>query len=1784
MGYKPMVYIYKPEYAEVILKSSTNITKASTYDSLQPWLGHGLLTATGSKWFHDRKLITPSFHFSMLDNFIIVMLEKSEILIDRIEKEMEKNFGKNGVNIYPLIADFTLDVICETTMGVNIHAQDNTITGYSDNVHKYETTNSMFYRYIRPWLKLDSIFALTAEGKQFYSSIKELHRFNREVIKMKKEARREQSQDDREFDELGRKKRKSFIDILLDINENNSNQLSEKDMDEQVATIMFAGHDTTATAIFWTLLCLATEPEIQDKVYEELKDVFDTLDGSISMSTISQLEYLDRVCKETLRLYTVAPEFSRQITEEITIEYHKVFCQYTVRYKEGIYKLWMGYKPMVYIYKPEYAEIILKSSTNITKASTYDSLQPWLGHGLLTATGSKWFHDRKLITPAFHFSMLDNFIIVMLEKSEILIDRIEKEMEKNFGKNGINIYPLVSDFALDVICETTMGVNIHAQDNTFTDYSNYIHKATNSMFYRYIRPWLKLESIFALTAEGKQFYSSIKELQRFNREVIKMKKEARREQSQDDREFDELGRKKRKSFLDILLDINENNSNQLSEKDMDEQVATIISAGHDTSAASIFWTLLCLATEPEIQDKVYEELKNVFDDLDGPITMNTISKLKYLERVCKETLRLYTVAPEFSRQITEEITIEYHKVFCQYTVRYKEGIYKLWMGYKPMVYIYKPEYAEVILRSSTNITKATTYDSFKPWIGDGLITSTGSKWFYDRKLITPAFHFSMLDNFIIVMLEKSEILIDRIEKEMEKNFGKNEVNIYPLIAHFTLDVICETTMGVNIHAQDNTITGYPDYIHKSEYSILHRYLRPWLKLDSIFALTAEGKEFYSSIKEIHRFNREVIKKKKEARREQRQDDREFDELGGKKRKAFIDILLDINENNSNQFSEEELDEQVATIMFAGHDTTATAIFWTLFCLATESEIQDKVYDELKTVFDDLDGPITMNTISQLKYLDRVCKEALRLYPVIPKYSRQITEEITIEYHKVFCQYTVRYKEGIYKLWMGYKPMVYIYKPEYAEVILTSSTNITKASTYDSLQPWLGHGLLTATGSKWFHDRKLITPSFHFSMLDNFIIVMLEKSEILIDRIEKEMEKNFGKNGVNIYPLIADFTLDVICETTMGVNIHAQDNTFTGYSDYIHKGTNSMFYRYIRPWLKLDSIFALTAEGKQFYSSIKEIHRFNREVIKMKKEARREQSQDDREFEELGRKKRKSFIDILLDINENNSNQLSEKDMDEQVATIMFAGHDTTATAIFWTLLCLATEPEIQDKVYEELKDVFDNLDGSISMSTISQLEYLDRVCKETLRLYTVVPEFSRQITEEITIEYHKVFCQYTVRYKEGIYKLWMGYKPMVYIYKPEYAEVILRSSTNITKATTYDSFKPWIGDGLITSTGSKWFHDRKLITPAFHFSMLDNFIIVMLEKSEILIDRIEKEMEKNFGKNGVNIYPLIADFTLDVICETTMGVNIHAQDNTITGYPDYIHKSEYSILHRYLRPWLKLDSIFALTAEGKEFYSSIKEIHRFNREVIKMKKEARREKCQDDSEFDELGRKKRKAFIDILLDINKNDSNQFSEKDMNEQVATIMFAGHDTTATAIFWTLFCLATEPEIQDKVYDELKNVFDDLDGPITMNTISQLKYLDRVCKESLRLYAIVPVYSRQITNEIMIGKYVIPKNTELAIHVHGLHHDPEIWTEPDKFNPDRFLTNETQNRNPFSYLPFSAGPRNCIGQKFANLELKLVIAMLLRKWMVKSSISRKDIKTYHTIVLRPLDDVYFRFIPRK
>lgn len=113
---------------------------------------------------------------------------------------------------------------------------------------------------------------------------------------------------------------------------------------------------------------------------------------------------------------------------------------------------------------------------------------------------------------------------------------------------------------------------------------------------------------------------------------------------------------------------------------------------------------------------------------------------------------------------------------------------------------------------------------------------------------------------------------------------------------------------------------------------------------------------------------------------------------------------------------------------------------------------------------------------------------------------------------------------------------------------------------------------------------------------------------------------------------------------------------------------------------------------------------------------------------------------------------------------------------------------------------------------------------------------------------------------------------------------------------------------------------------------------------------------------------------------------------------------------------------------------------------------------------------------------------------------------------------------------------------------------------------------------------GKYIVPTGCNLNLHINQLHLDPDIWPNPKQFDPDRFLPENTSNRHPYAYVPFSAGPRNCIGQKYAQLEAKIVLTEILRRWRVKSRDTHETIKSFTALILRPLEGMFLKFEDRK
>uniref|UniRef100_A0ABM5GIH3 Cytochrome P450 4V2 n=1 Tax=Pogona vitticeps TaxID=103695 RepID=A0ABM5GIH3_9SAUR len=433
-------------------------------------------------------------------------------------------------------------------------------------------------------------------------------------------------------------------------------------------------------------------------------------------------------------------------------------------------------------------------------------------------------------------------------------------------------------------------------------------------------------------------------------------------------------------------------------------------------------------------------------------------------------------------------------------------------------------------------------------------------------------------------------------------------------------------------------------------------------------------------------------------------------------------------------------------------------------------------------------------------------------------------------------------------------------------------------------------------------------------------------------------------------------------------------------------------------------------------------------------------------------------------------------------------------------------------------------------------------------------------------------------------KLWIGPLPFLVLLHPETVEVVLGSSKHIEKSYPYKFLHPWLGTGLLTSTGDKWRSRRKMLTPTFHFTILTDFLEVMNEQANVLVQKLEKHVDKE----PFDCFVYITRCALDVICETAMGRNVGAQHNKDSEYVQAVYRMSDIIHFRQRSPWIWPDLFYSMCQEGRDHSKYLNILHTFTDKVIAEKSCELKKREQQKGDAVNLGvqsqGKVRKAFLDMLLNATDEDGKKLSYLDIREEVDTFMFEGHDTTAAAMSWTMYLLACHPEIQKQVHDELDEVFGDSNRHITMDDLKKLRYLECVIKEALRLYPSVPYFARSLREDVSIRGFKIPKGIDVIIAPLALHRDPDTYPEPEEFRPERFFPENAAGRHPYAYVPFSAGPRNCIGQRFAQMEEKTILATVLRNFSVGTTQTHEELRPRAELILRPTKGIWVHLKRRK
>ncbi|XP_053671197.1 uncharacterized protein LOC128721466 [Anopheles nili] len=1365
---------------------------------------------------------------------------------------------------------------------------------------------------------------------------------------------------------------------------------------------------------------------------------------------------------------------------------------------------------------------------------------------------------------------------------------------------------------------------------------------------------------------------------------------------------------------------------------------------------------------------------------------------------------------------------------------------RLWLGTQLVVLNTDFKDIEVILSSPKYIDKSTEYNFIRPWLGDGLLTSTGRRWQMHRKIITPSFHFKILEQFVEIFDQQGSTFVDIL-----RLFAKSgeTFDVFPLVTLCALDVICESAMGTKVNAQMNSESEYVKAVKEITNLIQVRFYDFVIRYEFFFRLSANRRKQLKVLEVLHGYTDSVIRARRQelnsallADKANEPSDHHADSVGQKQRMAFLDMLLQ-STVDGRPLTDLEIREEVDTFMFEGHDTTTSAISFMLLSLAQNPDVQRKAFEEVRNIVgEDSKQPVTMAMLNEMRYLDLVIKETLRLYPSVPLFGRKMLQDTEIN-GKIFpansnivmlpfymgrnseyfpnperfdperfnvetsaektnpYQYipfsagprncigqkfaVAELKSLVSKVLRHYEllgPEVPHQESFMAELILRPEHGVPmriKPRVFGVLIYLVGLGVLhlyQRFGEMLRHTDKLPGPPAYpiigngllflnkspseflriIGMLlrqygdclrvwlgTQLVIVVQDPKDIEFVEIFDRQSNTFIKvlqpfvesgKSFDIFPQVTLCALDVICESAMGMKVNAQLNSTSSY--------------------------VLAVKDRKQKKVIKELHDYTDSVIKGRRQQLERKTRngegDEASDQDLGIKKRMAFLDMLLQ-STIDGNPLTDVEIREEVDTFMFEGHDTTTSAISFLLQSMAKHPDVQQKVFDEVRNIVgDDRTRPVTMSMLNEMHYLDLVIKETLRLYPSVPMIGRKMIETTEINgkvfpaganliimpfflgrnakyfpeperfdperfnversaeksnpyqyipfsagprncigqkfavaelkslVSKVLRHYEIiapdekqnesfiaelilRPEHGIFfqkmflvaltfvslvvalayyvyvqnfrnmlkhtrnlggpqaypligngllfagktpaaflqtvgrvirengkcfRLWLGTQLLIIITDPKDVEVILSSNKYIDKSAEYDFVRPWLADGLLTSSGRKWHTHRKMITPTFHFKILEHFVEIFDQQSNTFVQVLKKHAESG---QTFDIFLPVTLCALDVISETAMGTKVNAQLNTNSKYVQAVKDITNLIQIRLFNFLIRYEFFYRFSSNRRMQQQALKVLHGYTDSVIKNRREelnrnAASEKAAVDINENDIGIKKRMAFLDMLLQ-STVDGQPLTDLEIREEVDTFMFEGHDTTTSAISFLLQNLAKHPEIQQKAFEEVRNIIgDDRTRPVTLTMLNEMHYMDLVIKETLRLYPSVPMFGRKMLENTEINGKIFPAGANAIILPFFLGRDPVIYPDPERFDPERFnVETSAEKTNPYQYVPFSAGPRNCIGQKFAVAEIKSLVSKVLRHYEILPPIGSYDDSLIAELILRPEKGLFVRLQPR-
>lgn len=404
----------------------------------------------------------------------------------------------------------------------------------------------------------------------------------------------------------------------------------------------------------------------------------------------------------------------------------------------------------------------------------------------------------------------------------------------------------------------------------------------------------------------------------------------------------------------------------------------------------------------------------------------------------------------------------------------------------------------------------------------------------------------------------------------------------------------------------------------------------------------------------------------------------------------------------------------------------------------------------------------------------------------------------------------------------------------------------------------------------------------------------------------------------------------------------------------------------------------------------------------------------------------------------------------------------------------------------------------------------------------------------------------------------VGPVTMLLFSHPDHAHhILVKNPLNYQKGSGYDRLRLLMGNGLVTSEYETWRGQRRIMQPSFTPKNTLGFTQSMVNVTAKMLERWRPLAEKG---TEFDLATEMMRLTMSIIGEAMFSLDLSTDEHQAIGRAfgetfDYVGRAASSLF---------VPPLSWPTPGNMRFKHALDTVNQFITERIAH------------------GRKnpQQHNLLSMLIQATDEETNaQMNEQQLRDEVVTLFFAGFETTARTLAWTYYNLTQNPAAYAKLHAEVDEV---LKGQLpTVETLYQLKYVRMVADETLRLYPPTGILARQTIADDVIDGYKVPAGSLVAFSPHILHRHPEFWTDPEAFIPERFAPEKTETMHKCAYMPFSTGPRICLGNNFALLEIVLVLAMVAQRYELKYPQKQVDVLLRGTS--KPKEDLVMKLALR-